>query len=559
MSGTLSRSLRSSPSFMKIVEEEMMTLDTSRPTTAAAEKQGIVVAILGSDDGERVRAGLRRTLSADMSSKKWLAENGFFSPMKKIASSEELSLPALNSFSSSDEEEEEEEDMNRPGQFDIWNTIQEEKKKKKSENEKLSGEFDIWSSIISQKENGIESSKSLPPPYIHPLVKRSTSSLSEKSLQICTESLGSETGSDGFSSYPSSESSSDAEADQKEVEEEEEEEEQLEEKQVLFDRDQEEYRPVKFNYTGGRNYVTRSFPPPLPSLSRNDGSPTLRMRTRRDNGRLVMEAVSMASPKNFLAQRRDGRLVLTFVKSTNVSDDDAIAPTIEEENKEKAEEFEDFEEENEEEEEEDFEQVFDEKENYRVKRIEMETEEEEALPKLLSTRPINFHRLALMVNKPIGLPNRNISATAWPNNLEEEEEEEEEEEVEEEEQPTPAVIAQSLPPRPRPVGRLPQTVPKAPATTAASFNAYEYFWRRAKPMATAAAGIKISTTNMSLNDNKLIVSKNQTTNDSPLGDHWKQQVVVLRGNKGDYLVPLLKGCKEPRRTLFWKPYCIATS
>jgi hypothetical protein len=40
----------------------------------------------------------------------------------------------------------------------------------------------------------------------------------------------------------------------------------------------------------------------------------------------------------------------------------------------------------------------------------------------------------------------------------------------------------------------------------------------------------------------------------------QQELVVLRGNKGDYLVPLLKSCKEPRKSLlFWEPHCIATS
>ncbi|CAN0920613.1 Protein FAF-like, chloroplastic, partial [Linum grandiflorum] len=50
-----------------------------------------------------------------------------------------------------------------------------------------------------------EEDKDLSPPYIHPLVRQSKSCyLSEKSLEICTKSLGSETGSEGFSSNPSS-------------------------------------------------------------------------------------------------------------------------------------------------------------------------------------------------------------------------------------------------------------------------------------------------------------------------------------------------------------------
>jgi len=64
---------------------------------------------------------------------------------------------------------------------------------------KVASELDIWSSILTQK-NKDEASQSKPPPYIHPLVKSSKNYLSENSLKICTESLGSETGSDGFSS-----------------------------------------------------------------------------------------------------------------------------------------------------------------------------------------------------------------------------------------------------------------------------------------------------------------------------------------------------------------------
>ncbi|TQD91086.1 hypothetical protein C1H46_023320 [Malus baccata] len=40
------------------------------------------------------------------------------------------------------------------------------------------------------------------------------------------------------------------------------------------------------------------------------------MRTHRDNGRLVLEAVSIPSPNNFRAERHDGRLVLTFLNAT---------------------------------------------------------------------------------------------------------------------------------------------------------------------------------------------------------------------------------------------------
>ncbi|POO01363.1 The fantastic four family [Trema orientale] len=417
------------------------------------------------------------------------------------------------------------------------------------------------------------------PPYIHPLVKRSASCLSENSLKICTESLGSETGSDGFSSFSSSESGESS--DVKKESQEEEEKSQL--RQTIFggeDDVAECCRAVKYTYSPVRKSASRSFPPPLRSLS-GGGASTVRMHTRRDNGRLVVEAVSIPSQKNnFAALRQDGRLVLTFANRGDVDITADPHPSLEkkvetddwdrfEDEEEFEEQFEDFEDENESEidqEEEDDDEEEDEEEeeeenideNFGAKKIDLVTEGPQGVP---STRLINVHRLALMINKPIGLPNRN-PATAWPaNKFNEAVQLEGDIADDKEERPiTPTAVAQSLPPRPRPaVSRLipsPPPVAKgaaAPtAASAASFNAYEYFWRRTNSSAiTAIAGLKNSSNYI----NKLIVpSKNQTPN-----DQRQQQLVVLRGNKGEYLVPLSKGCKEPRRTLFWEPYCIATS
>ncbi|GLT48650.1 hypothetical protein SLA2020_222600 [Shorea laevis] len=441
--------------------------------TIVTKKQGIV-SILGSD-GERPTtkaASLRRTLSADMSSKKWLAQNGF-SPMKKIASSGEFS--AAITVSSSEEEDECEE---RKKPFNIRASIQEEKSKK--ENEKPA-HFDIWSSIILQKAQE-DTSKSLPPPYIHPLVKRSASSLSGKSLEICTESLGSETGSDGFSSCPTSENS-DVEEDKEEEEEEEEEEEQElqqgKQDRVLFDYEQP--RVVKDNYAAvGKKSLVRSFPPPISSLSRNDGA-SVRMTTRRFNGRLVLEAVSVPSKKNFHAQRQDGRLVLTFANTTLTEPE----PEDEEVNEldELVEEFDNFGEEMDTEE--------DDEEEGEDERFVMEQ-----APKS-SSRAINVHKLARMMNKPTGLVNRNPT---WPSKFNEIVEFVEEEKTD----PTPTQ-AHSLPPRPPGARMIPPPKSKV-GGAAASLNAYEYFWR-SKPMSKAS-----------------------------------------------------KGCKESRRSLLpWEPHCIATS
>uniref|UniRef100_A0A2N9EAQ2 FAF domain-containing protein n=1 Tax=Fagus sylvatica TaxID=28930 RepID=A0A2N9EAQ2_FAGSY len=537
MSTPLSRSLRVS-SYSNIIDEE----------TKIMEKQGIV-SILGSDCERITKAGssLRRTLSADMSSKKWLAQNGFSPMMKKIASSKELSLSLADSLSSSSSEGEEDyEERKERSQLDIWSSIQEEKKKK-GEVEKPAGQFDIWSSILSQKANE-DGSKPLPPPYIHPLVKRSASCLTKKSLEICTESLGSETGSDGFSSYPPSETG-DVEEDKEEEEEEEVEEEQQqlqeqeqEQQQQLQEEKvspgfEEEFRVAKYHYAGSKKSQPRSFPPPLPSL-RQDGA-SLRMESRRDNGRLVLEAVSIPSQNQFRAQRQDGRLVLTFVNTP--------ASKEEEEEKNKADEFEELgdfeeddqdqqeeEEEGEEEYEEDDEGIDEDNENIGTKEIDIVMEQG---AEFSGSRVMNVHRLALMMNKPIiGIANRNNQA--WARKINEVVKFEEDDDVDVDVKPTQ--VAKSLPPRPR-VARLiptPQTVSSTAAP--ASLNAYEYYWR-AKPIAKTALKNKLTMSNQ----------------DSMSNEH--QQFLVQRGNKGDCLPPMLKGCKEPRRSLFWEPYCIATS
>ncbi|RDX63319.1 Protein FAF-like, chloroplastic, partial [Mucuna pruriens] len=268
--------------------------------TMVAQKQGIVT-ILGSNDD--AATSLRRTLSADMSSKKWLSQNGL-SPMKKTASSEELSHSLTKSTdSSSSSEGEDNGKETKQDCFQIWNTIQKEQQQEKP------GEFDIWSSILSKKANDETSKLTTTAPYVHPLVRRSKSCLSEKSLEICTESLGSETGSDGFSSYTPSETGD------SEEEEEEEEEERVE----ITHEEELQLQVPKHN----KKSSPRSFPPPLPSLS-----PSLLMRSHRDNGRLLLQAVSVPSQSNFCAQRENGRLVLTFADE-EVPEEEEVESVIE--------------------------------------------------------------------------------------------------------------------------------------------------------------------------------------------------------------------------------------
>ncbi|XP_028808336.1 protein FAF-like, chloroplastic [Neltuma alba] len=506
--------------------------------TRLAQKQGIVTIL--SSDYERNRASsspsLRRTLSADMSSKKWLSQNGFFSPMKKTVSSQRLShsetivaASAADSCSSSESDSsddcEERKDLEAES---IGSTIRKDKNK---ESEKP-GAFDIWSSIVSQKTNEDASKSSLPPPYIHPLVKRSQSSLSEKSLQICTESLGSETGSDGFSSYPSSETG--------ETEEDNDDEEEESEKEALQEQrePEEDFVVPKFNYSAtSKKAGPRSFPPPLPSLTRQDG-PSVHMRSRRENGRLVLEAVSVPSQNNFCAHRQDGRLLLTFNNlATNEEfqhdeDDDEEEEyhvDVEEMEQEFGEFKDDAEEENEHEEDDD-----EEKEEEEIDKREIEQ------APILSSGVESVHRLGLTMNKPIGFVNRNPK---WSEKLNEVVNSEDVKVVEK----STTGAKSSLPPRPRAA----RSVPSAPAgatSAVPSFNRYEYFWR-------AKSTNHPQNSSPLKNSCKRIVSEaiNQTPQE-------QQKLLVLRGKNGDYMVHNWRSCKESRRSfLFWEPHLVATS
>lgn len=225
-------------------------------------KQGIVSILQGPDHCQQTKApnattSFRRTLSADISSKKWLSQN--------IASFQH---------------------------FPIQGEQNEFKGRREVENPR---QLDIWSSILSEKSKDKEVES---PPYVHPLVKRSSSSLTKKSLEICTEGLGSETGSEGFPSNPSSETG-DAEGKPKPKP-------QIEQEQVRV--------IANYNYSAAAaaraTKKPRTFPPPIPSLQ---------MHSHRESGRLVLEASLFPpnkQPNNFFqTQRQDGRLLLTLLNN----------------------------------------------------------------------------------------------------------------------------------------------------------------------------------------------------------------------------------------------------
>ncbi|KAK9068997.1 hypothetical protein SSX86_013114 [Deinandra increscens subsp. villosa] len=127
--------------------------------------------------------------------------------------------------------------------------------------------------------------------YVHPTVRHS---LSTKSLEMCTESLGSETGSEVSESG--------------------------DELCAISIEERERLREIQKSKC--RNFDRKirrfDFPPPLTSISGSDGG--VKVRHHREDGRLVIKAVSFSNcGTNFQAERTDGRLKLSFLKGCFVN------------------------------------------------------------------------------------------------------------------------------------------------------------------------------------------------------------------------------------------------
>ncbi|XWS09014.1 hypothetical protein CRYUN_Cryun40dG0049400 [Craigia yunnanensis] len=151
-----------------------------------------------------------------------------------------------------------------------------------------------WS-FLQALSNGPQSSKEIVEKentYVHPLVKRPLSTLSEKSLEICTENLGNETGSVILEDNIFSLSSSDSEGGNSPTRK------QCKSCQLL----------------GAKKVISRNFPPPLTTIC---GSESLQIRPHREYGRLVFKAVKVPSTKSLLqAERSNGRLRLFLLKDS---------------------------------------------------------------------------------------------------------------------------------------------------------------------------------------------------------------------------------------------------
>ncbi|KAG5002727.1 hypothetical protein JHK86_026866 [Glycine max] len=158
--------------------------------------------------------------------------------------------------------------------------------------------FQSLSNISHCKEPQIENV------YVHPSVKSSSSMLSAKSLELCTESLGCETGSnssdntDDMSLFFSLESCPSL-------------------------RSNNNTPVINKNSESKRLNRGSTFPPPLTSMG------GVRVRSHREDGRLILEAVTSSSPQPyFQVERGDGRLRLRLfesVASAYYEDDDGVA------------------------------------------------------------------------------------------------------------------------------------------------------------------------------------------------------------------------------------------
>ncbi|KAM0869474.1 hypothetical protein ACQ4PT_040649 [Festuca glaucescens] len=181
-------------------------------------------------------------------------------------------------------------------------------------------QLDMWSAI---QTNIVDSTtKPLPTPAkaSYPMPPRR--SMSHESLDLCTESLGSETGTHGdfldqaavmACLYQTTDDSSPALADSFPPPALREEEEEGQEETVAGELTEVQYH---------RSRPQRAFPPPLPSMSRrrgDDAGPCVRMLPHRRDGRLVVEAVAV-KPQGYLhARRQGGRLRLCFVDCASSS------------------------------------------------------------------------------------------------------------------------------------------------------------------------------------------------------------------------------------------------
>ncbi|WOK97699.1 hypothetical protein Cni_G06407 [Canna indica] len=381
------------------------------------------------------------------------------------------------------------------------------------------GQFDIWSSIQLQKA---EQPPEPATPYIHPLVRRSSSSMSQKTLEICTESLGSETGSDEFSAFVGDNELGFCFQD-KEGEEEEERDDVEEKRIVGGECGERRLHLTTVNYhcaIGRRSAPVRSFPPPLASISRHD-VPCVQLRSYRRDGRLVVEAVPVPSQNYLQARRVDGHLVLSLVDAT--PGDSAAEVAKERDAMSTKQLLEEEEGENEEGEDQD---EMEEKNSYEEVEEEEEEEEEEVevvdrgtvIEVKVSSQPQQQTGAAMKVHRSSVVINKFVGGTPLTGALEFEQTAENNDDDRDH-------------------------------TTSASAPAL----RRATPTATTAAVVAASTLGVVYYGPWMLLGAQQLPQDNKL------LFTSKRRNREELLHNMRRCCQLLRPLFIWEPCCIATS
>ncbi|KAK7253176.1 hypothetical protein RIF29_37677 [Crotalaria pallida] len=144
-----------------------------------------------------------------------------------------------------------------------------------------------------QALSNVSEDKETTPTYVHPQVMYSSVRLSPKSLELCTENLGNETGTDDM----------------------------LENEFDLLSSSWTREQRKSSQLLRAEKVKTKNFPPPLTTI--RGGSDSLQMRPHREGGRLVIEVTKAPSSAScFQAERSHGRLRLSFSKNLVEYDDD---------------------------------------------------------------------------------------------------------------------------------------------------------------------------------------------------------------------------------------------
>ncbi|KAH7857774.1 hypothetical protein Vadar_016343 [Vaccinium darrowii] len=177
----------------------------------------------------------------------------------------------------------------------------------------------IWNSLQSLSPSS--QTPKLKDPYAHPI-------LTGKSLELCTENLGSETGSDtdfflsspgftgGYGGIPTRDEPNSRPETQCRI-------------------SQDARKRTRTAELSNKETGKVNFPPPLTSLS---GSDSIRVRAHREEGRLIVKAVGgpleNGTSSCFRAERSNGRLRLCFWEEGCGSDSDPETETDFQENQE---------------------------------------------------------------------------------------------------------------------------------------------------------------------------------------------------------------------------------